>query len=174
MSNIKGPDNAQNHDREFERLVHNYQKTLLRMCCLYLRDKTLAEDAVQETFIKVYRSMQSFRGESSEKTWLMKIAMNTCHDIRRSHWFKLIDRRYTPDMLPEANEPFEQEEDNLVAEIMQLPRKLREVVLLYYYQDMSVTEIADSLGITQSSVSGRLKRARDKLRILLERRAIHE
>jgi len=62
----------------------------------------------------------------------------------------------------------------LIAEIMQLPRKLREVILLYYYQDMTVTEIADSLGISQSSVSGRLKRGRDKLRILLERRDINE
>lgn len=174
MSNIKGPDSAQNHDREFERLVHEYQKTLLRMCYLYLRDKTLAEDAVQETFIKVYRNMSSFRGESSEKTWLMRIAMNTCYDIHRSNWFKMIDPRYTPDMLPEASEPFAQKEEDLVAEIMQLPRKLREVILLYYYQDMTVIEIADSLRISQSSVSGRLKRARDKLRILLERRDINE
>lgn len=174
MSNIKGPDSAQNHDREFERLVCQYQKTLLRMCYLYLRDKTLAEDAVQETFIKVYRSMQSFRGDSSEKTWLMKIAMNTCCDMHRSHWFRMIDPRYTPDMLPEASEPFEQEEEEMVVQVMQLPRKLREVILLYYYQDMTVTEIADSLGISQSSVSGRLKRARDKLRALLERRDIHE
>ena len=174
MSNIKGPDSAQNHDREFERLVHEYQKTLLRMCYLYLRDKTLAEDAVQETFIKVYKNMSSFRGESSEKTWLMRIAINTCHDIHRSHWFKLIDPRYTPDMLPETNETFKQEEEELIAEIMQLPCKLREVLLLYYYQDMTVTEIADSLRISQSSVSGRLKRARDKLRIMLERRDINE
>ena len=57
---------------------------------------------------------------------------------------------------------------------MQLPRKLREVILLYYYQDMTVTEIAVSLGISQSSVSGRLKRAREKLRALLEGRDLCE
>jgi len=172
MSCIKGPDHAQNC--EFERIVNQYQKTLLRMCYLYLRDKTLAEDAVQETFIKVYKNLQTFRGDGSEKSWIMRIAMNTCHDIRRSRWFKLIDPRYTLDMLPEASEPFKQEEEDLVEELMQLPHKLREVVLLYYYQDMTVAEIADSLGIAQSTVSGRMKRARDKLRILLERRDIHE
>lgn len=180
MSEIKGPDGAQTDERMddrmdemvFERLVCQYQKTLLRMCYLHLRDKDLAEDAVQETFIKAYRSMQSFRGDSSEKTWLMKIAMNVCCDIHRSHWFKQIDFRYTPDMLPQAVEPFEQEEETLVAQIMQLPLKLREVILLYYYQNMSVMDIADSLGISQSSVSGRLKRAREKLRVLLERRDI--
>lgn len=57
---------------------------------------------------------------------------------------------------------------------MRLPRKLREVILLYYYQDMTVTEIAVSLGISQSSVSGRLKRAREKLRALLEGRDLCE
>ena len=172
MSCIKGPDHAQNC--EFERIVNQYQKTLLRMCYLYLRDKTLAEDAVQETFIKVYKNLQTFRGDGSEKSWIMRIAMNTCHDIRRSRWLKLIDPRFTLDTLPEASEPFKQEEEDLVEELMQLPHKLREVVLLYYYQDMTVAEIADSLGIAQSTVSGRMKRARDKLRILLERRDIHE
>jgi len=57
---------------------------------------------------------------------------------------------------------------------MQLPFKLREVILLHYYQGMSTIEIADSLGISQSSVSGRLKRARDKMRITLEGRGFYE
>lgn len=170
MSNVKGPDHALNRDSELERLVAQYQKPLLRMCFLYLRDKALAEDAVQETFLKAYRSMETFRADSSEKTWLMKIAMHTCCDVYRSRWYKMIDRRFTPDMLPEAAQPFEPEEESLVCEVMQLPRKLREVLLLYYYQDMNVMEIADSLGISQSSVSGRLKRAREKLRMQLEGR----
>ena len=172
MSNIKGPDSAQNH--EFERIVNQYQKTLLHMCYLYLRDKALAEDAVQDTFIKVYRNMNGFRGDSSEKTWIMKIAMNTCHDIHRSNWFKMIDHRISPEMLPEASVPFDKDEDDLVEAVMQLPIKLREVILLYYYQDMHITEIADSLNLSQSSVSGRLKRAREKLRTVLERRDFHE
>lgn len=172
MSNIKGPDSAQNH--EFERIVNQYQKTLLRMCYLYLRDKALAEDAVQDTFIKVYRNMNKFRGDSSEKTWIMKIAMNTCHDIHRSNWFRMIDHQISPEMLPEASVPFDKHEDDLVEAVMKLPVKLREVILLYYYQDMPITEIADSLNLSQSSVSGRLKRARDKLRTVLERRDFHE
>ena len=66
MSN-PGPENAQSRKQAFEQLVNQYQTALLRMCCLYLRDKTLAEDAVQETFIKAWRSMDAFRGDSSEK-----------------------------------------------------------------------------------------------------------
>ena len=155
-----------------ERLVLQYQQPLLRTCFLYLRDRTLAEDAVQETFLKAYRSLASFRGECSEKTWLMKIAMNTCCDLRRAHRLRSIDPRRIPELLPQAAEPFAPAEEELVTQVIQLPRKLREVILLYYYQDMTVTEIAVSLGISQSSVSGRLKRARGKLRTLLEGRDI--
>ena len=67
MSNVMGPDTAPNRDQRFEQLVDQYQKSLLRTCYLYLCDKTLAEDATQDTFLKAYRTMDSFRGESSEK-----------------------------------------------------------------------------------------------------------
>lgn len=174
MSRIKGPDRAQDPNHELERLVLQYQQSLLRTCFLYLRDRTLAEDAVQETFLKAYRSLASFRGECSEKTWLMKIAMNTCCDLRRAHRLRSIDPRRIPELLPQAAEPFAPAEEELVTQVIQLPRKLREVILLYYYQDMTVTEIAVSLGISQSSVSGRLKRAREKLRTLLEGRDLCE
>ena len=174
MSRIKGPDRAQDPNHELERLVLQYQQSLLRTCFLYLRDRTLAEDAVQETFLKAYRSLASFRGECSEKTWLMKIAMNTCCDLRRAYRLRSIDPRRIPDLLPQAAEPFAPAEEELVTQVIQLPRKLREVILLYYYQDMTVTEIAVSLGISQSSVSGRLKRAREKLRALLEGRDLCE
>ena len=104
----------------------------------------------------------------------MKIAMNTCCDLRRAHRLRRIDPRRIPDLLPQTAEPFTQAEEALVTQVMRLPRKLREVILLYYYQDMTVTEIAVSLGISQSSVSGRLKRAREKLRALLEGRDLCE
>lgn len=168
MSNVKGPDGAQDRSQMFEQLVEEHQTALLRSCYLYLRDRQLAEDAVQETFVKAYRSMETFRGESSQRTWLMRIAMNTCRDLHRSGWFRFMDRRYTPDMLPQPSAPLEEGEEELVAAVMRLPVKLREVVLLHYYHNLTTLEIADSLGIAQSSVSGRLKRAREKLRAALE------
>ena len=57
------------------------------MCCVYLRDASMAEDAVQETFLKAYRALDSFKGDSSEKTWLYSIAMNVCRDMRRLAWY---------------------------------------------------------------------------------------
>jgi len=173
MSNVKGPDVALEKERALEEMVNLYQHTLLKMCYLHLKDRALAEDAVQETFLKAYRSMDSFRQESSIKTWLIKIALNTCRDMNRSGWLRFMDRKYTPDMLPEASIPFEEKDEELVLAVMQLPIKLREVMLLHYYQDLSTVEISHLLGLAQSSVSGRLKRGREKLRTLLERREPH-
>jgi len=111
MSFVMGPDDALKRDQKLEAMVAQYQHSLLRMCYMQLRDRQLAEDAVQETFIKAYRNLSAFAGKSSEKTWLMKIAINTCRDLNRSGWMRLMDRRYTPDMLPEAAAPFEEKEE---------------------------------------------------------------
>ncbi len=170
MSSVTGPDSAPNRAGELERLVDRYQTSILRMCWFCLYDKTQAEDAVQETFLKVWRGLDSFRGEADEKTWIMKIAMHTCYDMNRSGWFRVFNRRLTPEMLPEAAAPFREEDDELTCAVARLPMKLREVILLYYYQGMKVNDIASALGISQSSVSGRLKRGREKLRDILEGR----
>ena len=168
MGVVQGPDSNQDQNERFERLVNQFQASLLRTCYMYLRDQEQAEDAVQETFFKAYRNFGTFRGESAEKTWLMKIAINTCRDMRRTGWFLHTDRRVTPEMLPEASVPFEEIEEGLIVEVMNLPLRLREVVLLYYYQNMDTNKIAQTLGIARSSVSGRLQRARKKLREILE------
>ena len=160
--------------QELDRLVEQYQVAALRTCYLYLHDRSQAEDAVQETFLKVYRNLGSFRGECSEKNWIMKIAMRVCYDMNRSGWARFFNRRVTPEMLPEASVPFEERDDALANAMMRLPVRLREVILLYYYQGLTVNEIAEVLGITQPSVSNRLKRGRDKLKTALEGRELDE
>ena len=155
------------------RLVNDYQAVLLKVCYMHLKDEEQARDAVQETFIKAYRALAQFRGESSEKTWLVRIAINVCRDMQRTGWFRHVDRRITPEELPEAALQPDAEDVELTIAIMALPVKYREVVLLYYYQNMGVAEVARALGIAQSSVSNRLKRAREKLRADLERRNRH-
>ena len=150
MEVVTGPDFV--HTQTLNRLVEQYQTDLLRMCYLYLHDAELARDAVQETYLKAYRALDSFRGECGEKTWLMKIAMNTCRDLRRLAWFRHIDRRVTPDMMPSAFVAFEEKDEEVLTAVMALPVKLRESVLLYFYQDMSVKEIAQALGVSRQTV----------------------
>ena len=150
------------------RLVSQYEVPLQRVCCLYLHDPGLAEDAVQETFLKAYKNLDEFRAQSSEKTWLMRIAVNVCRDMQRGRWFRHVDRRVTPDMLPEPLMQPDGQDIDLTLTVMQLPDKLKEVVILYFYQGMSMGEVAEALGMAQSSVSNRLNRAKEKLHDALE------
>ena len=150
------------------RLVEQYQTPLRRMCFIMLRDEELAKDAVQDTFLKVYKNIDVFRGECSEKTWLMQIAVNTCRDVKRSAWFRHLDRRITLEDLPEPSVQPAESAVELTMEIMRLPRKFREIILLYFYQQMTTREIAEILHIPQSTVATRLKKAREKLRVSLE------
>lgn len=162
MQTVKGPDRTP--EEEITRMVNEHQLALLRLCFTYLHDKDLAKDAVQETFLKAYRNLQDFRHDANEKTWLSRIAINCCRDISRSSWFRHTDRSVTLDMLPEpAVQPL-YEDNALTVEIMKLPKRLREVILLYYFEDMTTPEIAETLQISQQAVSDRLVRARAKLR----------
>ena len=171
METVKGPDS---YEERIERMVNQYQLPLLRLCYAYLHDEELAKDAVQETFIKAYHNLASFRENASEKTWLTRIAINTCKDLRRTGWFRHVDRSVTPDMIPEPASPVEPEEENLTIEIMKLPVKLKEVALLCWFQGMTYTEAAETLGISLQAVGSRLNRARRKLRSVMEGSEDHE
>ena len=168
MEAVMDPDSMR--DQKIEELIRLYQVPLLRLCYVQLQDKALAEGAVQETCLKACNVLGTFRGESSEKTWLTRIAMNVCRDYQRGSWFKHTDRSITPDMLQIGEVQPDTEDMDLSLAVMKLPRKLREAVLLYYYQDMGTEEMAKALGITQSTVSYRLQKGREKLRKLLEGR----
>jgi RNA polymerase sigma-70 factor (ECF subfamily) len=90
----------------------------------------------------------------------------------RTAWFRHTDRRITPEelQLPAPEESSRDDDrEKLAQAIMKLPRKYRDALLLYYYQDMNQQEVAQALNISPSAVSKRLKHARDKLRTLLER-----
>lgn len=167
MYMVKGPDCTP--EEEITRMVNEHQLALLRLCFAYLHDKDQAQDAVQETFLKAYRSLRTFKHDANEKTWLSRIAINCCRDIYRSNWFKHVDRSVTFDMLPEPAAQPTYDDNMLTIEIMSLPKRLREVILLYYFENMTTPEIAETLQITQQAVSDRLIRARAKLRNALKK-----
>ena len=171
MNVVRNPDD---NDQILIDLVNKYQSMLLRMCYTYLRNREQAEDAVQETFLKAYRSLDSFRGESSAKTWLIQIALNTCRSMLRSAWLRYLDRRIAPEDIPQPVASTDEDDLDIMCDIMNLPPKLKEVIMLYYWQDMNVCEIAQALSVSQSTVSRRLAHARSKLHDVLDRRFHHE
>lgn len=164
MNIVKGPDNQP--EERIRQMIQTYEKDLLRLCRVYVKDTATAEDAVQETFVKAYRSLNRFRGESCEKTWLIRIAINVCRDIQRTAWFRNLGRMVNLDDVKIPQEM--QVKSEVVDQIMRMPKKLREVVLLYYYEDMSQSEIAEVLGVSVTTVHRRLDKAREALRALLE------
>lgn len=166
MEIVKGPGNRP--QEKISKMIKTYEKDLLRLCCVYLKDSSMAEDAVQETFLKAYKNLKSFRGESSEKTWLIRIAINVCKDMQRTAWFRNIGRMVSIDdvQIPQVQEL--EVKSAVVSEIMQLPGKLKEVVLLYYYEDMNLSEIAETLNVSVTTVHRRLEKARVLLKNMLE------
>ena len=158
-------------EAQFEAWMRAYEDAVLRLCVLYLNDLSLAEDALQDTFLKAWRGMQRFQalGGSSVKTWIMRIAINTCKDYRRSAWLRHVDASRPPEDLPPALQPVTETQRELFLDVMAMPEKCRQVILLYYYQDMTMEETARALGISRPAVARRLKKAYALLRCEPER-----
>ncbi len=162
-------DDANNRpDITLNALISQYHTTILHLRCIILLAPTAAEDAVQETFLKAYRSLPAFRQEASAKTWLTSIALNVCRDMRKSAWWRHTERRVTPEELPLSTPPQDADALALGQAIARLPEKYRNAILLYYYQDMTLQEASTILKTTPSTLSKRLARARSMLKKALE------
>ena len=145
-------------DRWLEQAVKAHGDALLRLCFLYLHDRHLAEDAVQETFLRAYKAYVRFRGDSSEKTWLTRVAINICKSaLRRERPLPLSEA-------PEGSYEARFRDDTVLQAVCALPPKLREVVLLYYFQELSTPEIAQMLHLPRNVITARLSRARAQLK----------
>lgn len=162
--------------REIERLINCYGDDVLRVAYLYVKDKHKAEDIFQEVFIKVFKKYDTFKGNSSEKTWIMKIAVNVCKDYFKSFWIKRVflnsDREEDRETYAEEykDESLEDgiiksmESKELLNEVMNLPIKYKEVIILYYYQQFSSKEISEMLKLPEGTIRTRLFRARELLK----------
>ena len=149
---------------DIDRLMRQHGSQLLRLCTMLLQDASEAQDAVQDTFLKAYRHLDSWRGDATEKTWLTAIAVNVCRDYRRSRWFRCIARERDVADLPEPRTEFVIPDNTVITEVMRLPDKLREVVLLRYYQNLTQKEIAAALRLSDRAVRQRLQKVNAILR----------
>ena len=139
-------------------LMTRYGTDIKRFCLLQLRDASQAEDAAQDVFIKAGRALSTFRGNSSEKTWLLHIAANTCRDYQRTGWFRFMDRRVTPEDM-ERGTAFEFPDDSLSKAITELPALLRQAVTLRYFEELSIREMTQVLGVSEATAKRRIRKA---------------
>lgn len=154
------------NELQFHQKLKQYKDTVYRVAYTYLRNKADAEDVAQETFLKFFMHKEPFPDEGMEKAWLIRVTINACHDLCRSAWHK--NRAELPDEL--ADTFAEPSENALYAAVFSLPEKYRIVILLYYYEEYSVKEIAQITRQKPSTIQTQLERARKKLKALLEKK----
>lgn len=150
----------------FDELYQKYGEMLYKIAFLYFGNSHDAEDALQEVFVK---ALQKFPDGTDEhqKAWLIRVTQNQCRDmLKRSENKNLcIDDVVLAGECENINN---ESRIDILQKIVKLSPKYKTAVILYYYYDYSVSQIADTLKISQSSVKMRLKRGRDILKLELE------
>ncbi len=154
--------------------INLYSDMLYKIAFLQLRNNQDAEDVVQETFYQFIKTNKVFESTEHEKAWLIKVTLNGCRKVWRSAWY-----RHT-DVMPEKEsalnsgenseslmerDALQREQNKEVLEaVMGLPRKYREVIHLFYFQEMSIKEICFVTERKESTVTSQLTRGRELLR----------
>ncbi len=145
----------------FTAAVERHQAMVYRMALHALGSSQDADDAVQEVFLRLFQYRGTFEGDEHLRRWLLRVAVNCCRDLLKSPWRK---RRVSLESLPETPVFDQPEQAALYREVMALPEKYRTVLNLFYYEELSVREIGELLGVGDSTVTTRLARARRRLR----------
>ncbi len=150
-------------EQEFTKMVKEYRKTIYTVCYFFSDNPTEVDDLFQEVLINLWKGYPKFRGDSSVKTWIWRVSLNTCCTVQRGK------RRLIPtipilesDILPESEEPGRQLKQ-LYERINKLELFDRAIILLWL-ESMSYDEIAAIVGLTASAVTVRLFRIKEQLK----------
>ncbi|HWL24217.1 MAG TPA: sigma-70 family RNA polymerase sigma factor [Ureibacillus sp.] len=169
-------------ERDFilEKIMIEYGNELVRLAFSYVKDAEIAKDLVQNTFIKCYKNLESFRHDSQIKTWLYRITINECKDYLKSWNYKMVQvksfinetaRSVFPSVEKSVMDQYNAEQ--MQETITALPKKYREVVYLYYH-DLKTDEISEALDIPVNTVKTRLRRAKQRLESMLKEAELNE
>lgn len=154
--------------RDLQTTIDTYRDMLYKIALMQLKNEQDAEDVVQEVFYQYYKNTPEFASGEHEKAWFIKVTLNGCRRIWRSAWY----RHSAPYPEQEMAEESRLESDYLKKEqymqiwkaVYELPAKYREVIHLFYHEDLSIKEICAVTGRQESTVTSQLTRARDLLK----------
>ncbi len=162
-------------ERAFEALLARYEGKVYRLCCALLHDRSQAEDAAQESLVRVWKALERYDGRAALSSWIYAITRNRCLTALQQR------RRHEPaqELNDEAaqaaaSEPWDGRTQELRGLIETLPERLRRALLLYYYEERSVSEVACMLGCPEGTAKTALFRARAALGELLKRRGLDD
>jgi len=154
----------------FDELMRAHENRVFGICLRMLRDRELALDATQETFLTVFRKADRYRAEAAFSTWLYRVAVNTCYDLLRRH------RRRAAELLPEAHDPPDERAGDALTSVelrpdidsalQSVPAEFRGALVLVDLEGLALDSAAEILGVPVGTVKSRLHRGR---RVLAER-----
>ena len=165
----------ENGAEAIDEIMNRYGQEILQLSFSYVKNKQIAEDLTQEIFVKCYKSLHTYSGKSKFRTWLWRIASNHCKDYLKSWYNKNV---FTTDYQPiydslrsdsvEQTVIQEEQDDQLASAVMELPVNYREVIYLFYFEEMSIKEISVVTEVKENTIKTRLKRAKELLKERLE------
>ncbi|TLS35373.1 sigma-70 family RNA polymerase sigma factor [Pseudalkalibacillus caeni] len=154
--------------------MDEYGEEIKRLVYTYVKNWAQTDDITQDVFVTLYLKIENFRGESALRSWIYSIAINKCKDYLRSWHYrkiKLTDEiikvtRSSNQSTPETELELQDKKSELSQLVLSLPLKYREVIILFYYKDLSIKEICSVLNEKESTIKTRLRRARESLKKL--------
>lgn len=166
----------QGEEDAFNLFIHKYYKDILCYCCYHCPDKEYAEDITQETFVHFFEKLSVYHHKGKTKNYLYTIAGNLCKDyLKKKKDIPVVQMESVANI-----EVVEYQTDEILNRITieqalnELPEELKEVIVLYYFQELKIIEIADILHIGVPLTKYRLRQARKQLEKLLQKEATHE
>ena len=151
-----------------DEVVRYYSPMVWRLALTKTKSHDDAEDIFQEVFLRLARNNKPFETEEHRKAWLIRVTVNCCNSHFVAPWRRNVCSLGDVEL---EDVPDEREDDGQIdvyAEVMRLPENMREVILLFYFEGLSVREIAEAVGTTEVNVKKRLQRARQKLKLEIE------
>ena len=151
-------------EEEVKQAIHRYGDTVKRVCMIYLKNSADTEDIFQEVFIKYAARSPEFESTEHEKAWVIRVAINECKDFLKSFYKRKFFPTSPHDLVDAKEAPLPEENSELLETVLSLPRKYREVIYLFYFEEYTAVDIAEILDKKVNTIYTRLARARDLLK----------
>ncbi|MDO1499962.1 RNA polymerase sigma factor [Winogradskyella maritima] len=168
---------CEGNTKAYAQLVHQYKDLVFTLAFRMLKNREEAEEVSQDAFLKVYKSIQRFKGDAKLSTWIYKIAYNTCLDRIKKNKKHLADvpiNEFTEHKLETIDNALTnmidaERQNTIKACVNKLPSDDAYILTLFYFEDLSLEEIAETMSASANTLKVKLFRARKKLAVILQR-----
>ena len=153
-----------------EQIFRDYYQLIYRVAFSQVKNHADAEDITQEVFLMIIRHDMRYLSREHERAWIVRVTINLCRDLLKSKWHKTsVSMEEVSEAQRGSCENFTEIQDDMMWAVLQLPEKYRNCLYLFYYEDYSIKEIAQSLEMPENTVKTNLKRGRQALKEFLEK-----